>query len=83
MSKSSQNHQQQIDGTPGFSGRIAHSIRQAVLTSGRSRSRIFKAIKDGELEIQKDGRRTFITDAELRRWVGSMPTLKRTPAAGV
>lgn len=56
---------------------IAHRIPQAVRVSGRSRSRIFKAIKDKELTATKDGSATIITDAELRRWIDAMPTIGR------
>jgi hypothetical protein len=57
--------------------RIAHSPDQAAIVSGRSRSRIFKAIKDKELTACKDGKATIIEDDELRRWVKSMPTIGR------
>lgn len=58
--------------------RVAHSIAQAVAVSGRSRTRIFGAIKNKELQARKDGRATIIEDDELRRWIGTMPTIGRT-----
>jgi excisionase family DNA binding protein len=76
-------HAQLIDGAAGFGRRIAHSIKQAAITSGRSRSRIYKAIKDKELEAHKDGRATIVTDDELRRWVNAMPTIGRTRTSEV
>jgi hypothetical protein len=67
-------HAQLIAGVTGLGGRIAHSPTQAAIASGRSRTRIFKAIKDKELIARKDGRATVILDDELRRWVNAFPT---------
>jgi hypothetical protein len=61
--------------------RISHTPWQAALATGRSRSRIFLAIKNGELTARKDGRATLIEDAELRRWVASLPTIGRDSAS--
>jgi excisionase family DNA binding protein len=60
---------------------ISYTPEQAALVTGRSRSRIFKAIKDKELTARKDGRATLIESAELRRWLGSLPTIGRQPVA--
>jgi hypothetical protein len=54
--------------------RIAYSPQGAALATGRSRTRIFKAIKDKELIARKDGRATVLEAEELRRWVRSLPT---------
>jgi hypothetical protein len=53
---------------------IAYSPQGAALAVGRSRTRIFKAIKDRELVARKDGRATLLEADELRRWVRSLPT---------
>lgn len=53
--------------------RLALSPAQAVVASGRSRTRIFDAIRSGELKAKKDGRATLIEVAELQRWITSMP----------
>jgi hypothetical protein len=53
---------------------IAYSPQGAAIATGRSRSRIFKAIKDKELVARKDGRATLLEADELRRWVRSVPT---------
>jgi hypothetical protein len=53
---------------------IAYSPQGAALATGRSRTRIFKAIKDKELIARKDGRATLLEADELRRWVRSLPT---------
>jgi hypothetical protein len=56
---------------------IAYSPQGAALATGRSRTRIFKAIKDRELVARKDGRATLLEADELRRWVRSLPTIVR------
>src|SRR4030081_3698005 len=63
---------------------ISYSPLGAALVTGRSRSRIFKAIKNKELVARKDGRATLVEATELRRWVQSLPTIGRsteTPTA--
>lgn len=59
---------------------IAYTPEQAAAATGRSRSRIFKAIKDGELTARKDGKATILEDAELRRWVHALRPIGRQPA---
>jgi hypothetical protein len=54
--------------------RIAYTPADAALATGRTRTRIFKAIKDRELVARKDGRATLIEVTELARWVRSLPT---------
>jgi hypothetical protein len=56
---------------------IAYSPQGAALATGRSRTRIFKAIKDRELVARKDGRATLLEADELRRWVRALPTIVR------
>jgi hypothetical protein len=56
---------------------IAYTPEQAAAATGRSRSRIFKAIKDKELTARKDGNATILEDNELRRWVRTFPTVGR------
>lgn len=60
---------------------IAYKIADAVIVSGRARTRIFNAIKNGELTARKDGKATLIEDDELRRWVKTFPTIGRQPEA--
>lgn len=40
---------------PSVDSQLAFTIEQAVVASGRSRSRIFLAIKNRELSARKDG----------------------------
>jgi hypothetical protein len=60
---------------------IAYTPEQAALAVGRSRSRIFKGIKEKELTARKDGKATLLEVDELRRWVNSLPTIGRQPEA--
>jgi hypothetical protein len=53
--------------------RIAYTPAGAAMASGRSRTRIFGAIKRGELRARKDGRATLIEHEELCRWIRSLP----------
>jgi excisionase family DNA binding protein len=69
---------------PGSSlanSKIAYSPRAAALATDRSRSRIYLAIKDGELVARKDGRKTLIEATELQRWVNSMPPMTSAAAS--
>ncbi len=49
--------------------------------TGRTRTRIFLAIKDKELTARKDGKATVIETEELLRWLRSLPTRGREPTA--
>jgi excisionase family DNA binding protein len=60
---------------------ISYTPDQAALVTGRSRSRIFKAIKRNELTARKDGKATLLEADELRRWVRALPTVGRHPVA--
>jgi excisionase family DNA binding protein len=60
---------------------ISYTPEQAAAVTGRSRSRIFKAIKDKELTARKDGKATLLEIEELRRWVQALPTVGRQPVA--
>lgn len=52
---------------------IAYDPETAAIATGRSRTRIFLAIKNGELVAKKDGKATIIEADELKRWVQQMP----------
>ncbi len=49
---------------------ISVRVLQAIAMTGFSRSRIYELIKSGELEIAKDGNRTFILVASLKAAIG-------------
>jgi hypothetical protein len=60
--------------------RIALAPDEAALAAGVSRTRIFGAIRKGNLIARGDGKATIIEVAELSRWVSSLPA-KRARAA--
>jgi hypothetical protein len=55
---------------------IAYPPAQAAIASGRTRTRIFGAIRSGELKARKDGKATLIEHEELIRWVRSLPVVQ-------
>ncbi|MGD0420624.1 MAG: DNA-binding protein [Xanthobacteraceae bacterium] len=59
---------------------IAYPPAQAAIVSGRTRTRIFGAIKSGELKARKDGKATIIEHEELIRWIKSFPLAQREPS---
>jgi hypothetical protein len=60
---------------------LAFTPEQAGVVSGRSRSRVFLAIKRGELAAHKDGKATVIERDELARWIKSFPVRKPAVSA--
>jgi excisionase family DNA binding protein len=54
---------------------ISYTPEESARVTGRSRTRIFRAIRQGELSARKDGRATLIEAEELRRWVRSFPAM--------
>ena len=61
---------------------ISYTPEGAAAATGRSRSRICKAIKDKELTARKDGKATIVEENELRRWIRTFPTIGRDSSAG-
>jgi excisionase family DNA binding protein len=51
---------------------LAHSIKRAAHLSGISRSKLYEFIKGGKLPIVKVGRRTLVTDDDLRALIATM-----------
>jgi hypothetical protein len=60
---------------------IACPVGDAPAIAGVSRTRIFAAIRDGELVARKAGRRTIIEMSELQRWIRSLPMRGRASGA--
>ena len=52
---------------------IAVTIPDAVKATGLSRSRIYEALKRGDLSARKAGRRTLIPFADLEAYLASLP----------
>jgi excisionase family DNA binding protein len=57
--------------------RLSFTPDEAAESTGFSRTRIFAAIRGGELTARKCGRSTIIEIDELARWLRSLPTRGR------
>jgi hypothetical protein len=55
--------------------KLAHTIPEAVLASGLSRSMLYLEIRRGALRARKCGARTLILDLDLRRFLRGLPPL--------
>jgi excisionase family DNA binding protein len=53
----------------------AYSIPEAMRRLGISRDLIYRAINSGGLKARKLGRRTLITDDDLRAFLAALPTI--------
>jgi excisionase family DNA binding protein len=60
---------------PHLSGRVAHSIAEVCAHTGLGRDSVYDAIRNGKLTARKFGRRTLVTDDDLRRFLAGLPTL--------
>jgi excisionase family DNA binding protein len=61
--------------------RISYTPIEAAAATGRTRTRIYLAIKSGELTARKDGRATLIEHSELQRWVQSFQKIDPVQSA--
>jgi len=52
---------------------LTHRIDRVVAITGASRTRIYDALRSGELEAVKFGRTTLVLDSSLRRWLERLP----------
>jgi len=55
---------------------IAYSIKQISKLTTISRSKIFEAIRDGELKVLKCGRRTLATRVSIENWLNNFSNTK-------
>jgi excisionase family DNA binding protein len=53
--------------------RRAHTIIEACVLTGMGPEAIYAAIRDGRLVARKFGRRTLITDDDLRQFLAGLP----------
>jgi excisionase family DNA binding protein len=54
-------------------GALTHRIDRVVEITGASRTKVYEALKAGELEAVKFGRATLVLDASVRRWIANLP----------
>jgi excisionase family DNA binding protein len=50
---------------------LRFEITEAARILRLSRATLYERIRDGELKVQKDGRRSYITAVELQRYISS------------
>lgn len=58
---------------PQVNGRAAYSIAEVCASTGLGRDTVYGAIRAGRLIARKLGRRTIITDNDLRRFLEDLP----------
>lgn len=57
--------------------RLAYSPKRAATATDTSRTRIFQAIKDGELTARRpSSRKTIIEASELAEWLKNLPPVE-------
>jgi excisionase family DNA binding protein len=54
---------------------LAYNVPEACEVSRSGRTELYRAIKSGALRAVKRGRRTIILEADLRRWLESLPAV--------
>ena len=55
---------------------IALTIAEACAASRIGRTRLYEAIRAGELCARKHGKRTLILDEDFRSWLESLPAIQ-------
>jgi excisionase family DNA binding protein len=58
---------------PGREGRFAYSINEVCAATNLGRDSVYRAISTGQLLARKLGRRTLITDDDLRQFLAGLP----------
>jgi excisionase family DNA binding protein len=53
--------------------RRAHTIAETCALTGLGRDTVYAAIRDGHLVARKLGRRTLVTDDDLRQFLAGLP----------
>ncbi|WP_439365503.1 helix-turn-helix domain-containing protein [Bradyrhizobium sp. DASA03005] len=61
--------------------KLAYTPEEAAAATGRSRTRIYKAVRDKELTARKDGKATIFEASELQRWLRTLPSIGREATA--
>ena len=59
---------------------MALTISEVCAASRIGRTRVYEAIRSGELPARKHGRRTLVLSDDLRRWLDAMPTINPKPS---
>lgn len=59
--------------------KFAFSVAEAALFANMCRSGIYEAVRAGQLEARKAGRKTLILRSDLEAYLANLPTLKLRP----
>ena len=65
----------------GSRQKMALSVAEVAVEAGVGRDQVYAAIREGQLEARKWGRRTIITYDALRQFLDGLPPLQLPPAA--
>jgi excisionase family DNA binding protein len=68
--------------TNGATERIAYSVDEVAVRAGIGRDAVYDAIRERRLVARKWGRRTVITDVDLRAFLAALPVLDPQPKTG-
>jgi excisionase family DNA binding protein len=55
-----------------MTSKLLFRVNEAAVALGRSRSRIYELINDGDLEVVKDGRSTLVTAESMHSFIGGL-----------
>jgi excisionase family DNA binding protein len=62
-----------MDELERYEAPLARSPDASARLAGCGRTKIFEALKNGDLAAYKWGRKTLILDADLRHWLAALP----------
>jgi excisionase family DNA binding protein len=62
------------------SEQLGYSVHESAKLAGVGRSTIYEELATGRLRGRKLGRRTIITESDLREWLAALPAMKPSKA---